>query len=464
MIGPVPTVFRSRGLWIDVTAAVGVIAGATLISLGLFAAFGTARTGILFLTAVMLVGASRGLRASLLAALLATGSYNYFLAGQDLRFQLPTDEELHNLVLFTVAAFFTGSMTGRLRASEHSAVRRLMVVETLLHVERAAEGCAVEKVLFERITAAVAGSLPTLNMDLRVPPAGDALSGEDDAGGATLPILVDDETVAVLTWTPGPAEYDEFIDLLADRVESHVARIRATHLASRLQLERGRNLMLASVSHDFRTPLSTIIAATSSLIDLDGEVDRKTRLRLLTAARSEAERLDQFVNQLLEAMRRTPDGVTTVTVQAVDVIERLRSLAERFNVATGRPQVQVSGDRCLIRADDLLFSQAFSNLIENAVKYSPIDGTVGITVRQSGGRAAITVEDQGAGVPEADLAGIFERNFQVSPKKKRSGYGIGLAVARFNVNAMGGEIRAANRPSGGLQIIAEFASHADGEG
>lgn len=462
MIGRISTIIRSRSLWLDVVTPFAVIGGATLVGLGLIAVFGTARTGIVFLTAVMLVGATRGLKSSLVAALLATFSYNYFLAGREFQFQLPTNEEFHSLVLFSVAAFFTGSLTGRLRTSELSARRRLAVVDALLEVEREAEACDGEIELLERITATVAASLPTLGLRLRA--VGDPPAAGDEAEGAARPIMIDEDTVAILSWTPGPDEFDEFIDLLADRVESYIARKRASRVASRLQLERGRNLMLASVSHDFRTPLATIIAATSSLIDLDGEVDRKTRLRLMTAARAEAERLDQFVNQLLEAMRRAPDGVTDVAAGSVEVVERLRGLADRFNGAAGLTQVKVSGAPCLIRADDMLFSQAFSNIIENAVKHSPIDAAVEIVVRQAGSRVTIIVEDEGPGVPEADLAGIFERNFQVSSKKKRSGYGIGLAVARFNVNAMGGEIRAANKPAGGLQIIAEFASGVDGEG
>ena len=460
----VPAGLTARSVRNDFLVAVALITGATAVSLSLFAIFGSARIGILFLTAVMLAGVTRGLTSSAVAALFATLSYNYFLAGQEYQFQLPTGEEFHNLVLFSVAAFFSGVLTGRLRASELSAIRRSAVLDCLLLVERVVEDAADEATLLKRITTAVEAGLPALKLSVSPVTAEGARPAGDSVRGSSIPVVLDGETVAVLAWTPGPAEYDEFIALLTDRVESYLARMRASRVASRLQLERGRNLLLASVSHDVRTPLATIIAATSSLIDLDGEADRKTRLRLMTAARSEAERLDRFVNQLLEAMRRTPDGVTTPVVGSVDVMDRLRTLAERFNAPAGWSQVEVSGDGCLIRADDLLFSQAFSNIIENAVKHSPIDAPVKISVRETGNKVLVTVEDQGPGVPEADLAGIFERYFQVGTRKKRSGYGIGLAVARFNVNAMGGDIRAVNRPTGGLEIIAEFAGGSSGDG
>lgn len=458
------SVIRSRSLWLDVGTAFVFVAGATSISLILFAIFGTARTGILFLTAVMLAGTTRGLTSSGVAALLATISYNYFLFGRGDEFQLPTSAEVHNLVLFSVAAFFSGVLTGRLRASERSAIRQLAVVDALLDVERAVHDATDEATLLKRIETVVEERLPALNLRLALAMAPDAQSPSDPAEGRTAPVTLDGETVAVLAWTPGAAEFDEFVTLLTDRVESYFVRARSARIANRLQLERSRNLLLASVSHDFRTPLATIIAATSSLIDLDDEADRKTRLRLMTAARSEAERLDGFVNQLLEAMRSSPDGVTTPAVGPVGATDRLRTLAERFNAPAGWAQVEVIGEECLIRADDLLFSQAFSNIIENAVKHSPADAVVKVSVREAGNSVMITVEDQGPGVPEADLAGIFDRYFQAGSRKKRSGYGIGLAVARFNVNAMGGEVRAANRPSGGLQVIVEFAGAGDSDG
>ncbi len=464
MISRLLAVIRSRSLWLDVGIALVFVAGATLASLILFAIFGTARTGILFLTAVMLAGATRGLTASGVAALLATIFYNYFMVGREAGFQLPTDQEFHNLVLFSVAAFFSGILTGRLRASERTAIRQLAVVDALLEVERVAEDATDEAILLKRITSVVADRLPALRLTVAPATAEDAPSGGDPVGDRTVPVILDGETVAVLAWKSGSAEFGEFVVLLANRVESFLGRMRASRIAGRLQLERGRNLLLASVSHDFRTPLATIIAATSSLIDLDGDADRKTRLRLLTAARSEAERLDGFVNQLLEAMRRTPDGVMTPVQGPVDATDRLRTLAERFNGPAGWPQVKVSGKECLIRADDLLFAQAFSNIIENAVKHSPVDAVVNVGVREAGNKVMITVEDEGPGVPEADLAGIFDRYFQAASRKKRSGYGIGLAVARFNVNAMGGEVRAANRPPGGLQVIVEFVGVDDSDG
>lgn len=453
-----------RPLWGDVAIAIACITLATLVAHGLVAIFGATRAGVVFLTAILLAGAFRGLWGSLFAALLATLSYNFFLMGRDFSFQILTGDEVHNLVLFSVAAVFTGGLAGRLKSSERSAIRRTTALATLLRIDQLAESSFSESVLMERATATVQASLPTLRLTASASSMTGTPGVETGANIRTGPIMLEGETVGHLVWTAGYAEYEEFVALLADRLAGFVAAMRARDLARRLQIERSRNLLLASVSHDFRSPLATIVAATSSLIDLDGEIDGKARLRLITAARDEAERLDRFVSHLLEAMRRAPDGVMTATVGIVDVRARLQVLADRFNAPALWLQVQVSGPACQIMADEMLFSQAFSNIIENAVKHSPVASSVQVRIRKLGRKVEVVVEDSGPGVPESDLADIFERYFQAAPEMKRSGYGIGLAVARFNLDAMGGEVRALNRPEGGLQIIVQFAAGKDGRG
>lgn len=448
---------------LDVAAAVGIVAIATVFSTALVVGFGGTRIGILFLTAVMIAGAARGLISSLMAALLATLTYNYFLTGRPYGFQLPTVDEIHNLVLFSVAAVITGALTGRIQASNRSATRRTAALETLLDVERVAEDAPDESTLLERVSSVVHANLPSLGLTILGPPSSGPPSFGDLAKRSTRPIRLEGETIGVLTWTRGHAEFDDFVELLADRLASFIAGMRARSLAGSLQVERSRNLLLASVSHDFRTPLATIIAATSSLIDFETSLDDKRRLRLIEAARDEAERLDRFVNQILEAMRRAPNGVMAASARSLDVRAHLGALADRFNALALWAQVQVGGRRCHILADEVLFSQAFSNIIENAVKHSPVDAAVKIRVRKSGDQIEIVVTDSGPGVPEADLAGIFDRNFQAGSEKKRSGYGIGLAVARFDLEAIGGELQAANKPGGGLQITARFAAGMVGE-
>lgn len=447
-----------RRLLIDLAVAIGIVAAATAISTALFAVFGGTRIGIVFLSAVMLAGAYRGMASSIAAALLATLSYNYFLTGRALSFQLPTADELHNLVLFCVAAVITGTLTSRIKASERSAIRRTGALETLLEVERVAQTAEDEGVLFKRVNAAINASLPVLNLTVSATPRPTSSSTPSIPRRSSRDIRVDGDVIGHLTWSSGPAEFDEFIDLLAERLSTSVAGMRSRTLGRKLQIERSRNLLLASVSHDFRTPLATIITASSTLIDFREQLDDSQRLRLLTAARDEAERLDQFVNQLLEAMRRAPDGAITASAKVLDVRTHLQALADRFNAPALWPQVKVSGARCRILADEILFSQAFSNIIENAVKHSPIDGSVVIKVRRAGDRVEVVVSDSGPGVPEDDLAHIFDRYFQAGPDKHGSGYGIGLAVARFNVEAMGGELRASNKPHSGLQITATFAA------
>ena len=447
-----------RSLGVDLAVAGAIVSAATLTSVALFATFGATRIGIVFLTSIMLAGASRGMASSVPAAVLATLSYNYFLAGRPMGFQLPTLDEMHNLVLFSIAAVVTGALTGQIKASERSAIYRAQALETLLKVERIAATADNEVALFNGINATVQAGLPILNLSAtaagrsapETPPARTHMSIRD--------IRVDGGVVGHLAWSQGPAEFDAFIDLLAERLAGFIGRMRSRTLAQRLQIERSRNLLLASVSHDFRTPLATIITASSTLIDFSDQLDDDKRLRLLQATRDEAERLHQFVNQLLEAMRRAPDGVITASAKVLDVRTHLHALATRFNTLAEWPQVQVTGEPLRILADEILFSQAFSNIIENSIKHSLQADPVIIRVRMAADHVEIVVEDSGPGVSEADLPGLFDRYFQASSGKAASGYGIGLAVARFNVEAMGGELQATNRPGSGLQMTARFSA------
>ncbi|KQY75391.1 ATP-binding protein [Brevundimonas sp. Root1423] len=450
----------SERLALDLLVPLVILTIATLMASGLSVFLATPRVGVLFLTAVMLSGAARGLTGGLFAALVGTLSYNYFLVGNRTGFQFPTDDELYNMALFVAAAVLTGMLTARLRTARKSATRRADILKTLLLVERMGDAAVVEESLLTNVEKTVREVLPSLAFELWSPKAPPAASEVARVGRLTREVVTDGEVVGVLSWCSGAKDFDSFVELLADRLAVLIGVIRSRDLADRLKTERVRTLLLASVSHDFRSPLATIIAATSSLIDLDDQLSSSTRLRLISSARDEAERLDRFVNQLLGAMRN--DNAEARETEPLEVVAQLQILADRFNSPLLRAQVEVAGTKCRLSVREALFSQAFANIIENAVKHSPVDETVKVRARRVGDKIHVVVDDRGPGVPKADLDRIFDQYFQAGPGKGRNGYGIGLTVARFNINAMGGAVDAANRPGGGLRVTAQFPVHAIG--
>jgi len=250
---------------------------------------------------------------------------------------------------------------------------------------------------------------------------------------------------------------------LLQRTEELAAeRERLAAEANRLQvLERvdeQRAALLRSVSHDLRTPLSTIRAVATDLRDGTGHYDADTERELLATGGDEAERLDRLVANLL-SLSRIEAGALRPERQAVDLAEligdRLRRLQRVF--VNCRVQVEAAPDLPLVDGDYTLLDQLFTNLVENAARYAPPASTVRIGARASGGtgpgRAGMVelrVADEGIGVPDYEGDRIFE------PFRRGEGStssGVGLAICKAIAEAHGGSIRVERTPGGGATFV-----------
>lgn len=204
-------------------------------------------------------------------------------------------------------------------------------------------------------------------------------------------------------------------------------------------IDRQRRGLLASVSHDLRTPLTAIRAVTSELAG-GARYDEATLRRLCAVVDQEAARLDRIIGNVLvlsqaEAGELTANRVTSDLVEIVEACTaRQRRLApEGVTIAApGLPEL------CLVEADPVQVDQIITNLLENAVRFAPAGSEVRVGVRADGGRAEVTVSDQGPGVPAALRPAVFEP-FRAGPNAGRSG--LGLAVARAFAEANGGSLR-----------------------
>jgi two-component system sensor histidine kinase KdpD len=205
--------------------------------------------------------------------------------------------------------------------------------------------------------------------------------------------------------------------------------------------------MLASVSHDLRTPLASIIGAISSLRSYGATYDEKAREELLATAQEEAERLNRFVGNLLD-MTRLDAGAIAPRLEPVDVgdvvstvLRRAQPLLAAHSVTTG-----VAPDLPAVRADFPLLEQALFNLIDNAAKYAPPGSAIALDAARAGDDVEIRVRDEGPGIAEEALPHVFDKFFRAaSGDRKRPGTGLGLAIARGFIEAQGGTIAAANR-------------------
>jgi two-component system sensor histidine kinase KdpD len=249
---------------------------------------------------------------------------------------------------------------------------------------------------------------------------------------------------------PLPPEQRRLLDALTDQVAVAIEKMLLVEQINEERVtaerERVRSAMLASVSHDLRTPLASIIGAISSLRSYDG-YDEKAREELLATAQEEAERLNRFVGNLLD-MTRLDAGAIAPRLEPVDVgdlvstvLRRARPLMEQHGVTTS-----VALDLPPVQADFPLIEQVLFNLIDNAAKYAPAGTTIDVGASRDADMVEIRVRDEGPGIAEDALPHVFDKFFRAaSGDRKRPGTGLGLAIARGFVEAQGGSIAAANR-------------------
>jgi len=220
----------------------------------------------------------------------------------------------------------------------------------------------------------------------------------------------------------------------------------AVETESLRRADRFRGALMNSVSHDLRTPLSTVLGASTTLIDYGATLSPEVRADLLLSIREEAERLNRYVGDLLD-MTRLEGGGLNVKADWVDVRDVLNAAAERVSrrLLARRLTRDFPADLSLVILDQGLLEQAVVNILENAIAYSPDGSIIELAAYEDRGSVVISIEDQGKGIPTVELERIFNKFRRMEePSDRTQGAGLGLAIAKGFVEAMGGRIAAAS--------------------
>jgi len=314
---------------------------------------------------------------------------------------------------------------------------RLSLADELLLYLIAVVAVAVIGGFWPAVAAAVASSL--LCNWFFTPPIHTFVSSPDNVLSLLLFVVV-----AILV--------SSVVHLAARRAkEAEDGRAQAAQAEALAAGNRMRTALLAAVSHDLRTPLAAIKASITSLRQTDVAWSPADEAELLETVEDSADRLAALIANLLD-MSRVQTGALQPFLQPVAVDEiapvALRGLPGADTVRLDTPE-----DLPLVHTDPGLLERTLANLLSNALRHSPPGRPPQLVARRSGGRVELRVVDHGPGVPADDRERMFEPFQRLGDQSAGTGVGLGLAVARGFVEAIGGELGADETPGGGLTMV-----------
>jgi len=220
------------------------------------------------------------------------------------------------------------------------------------------------------------------------------------------------------------------------------------------QTEKLQSALLNSISHDLRTPLVSITGSLTALLDSDSGLDDATRRELLETAFEESDRLNRLVINLLD-MTRMEAGALRISRKPCELRDVLGASLEQLKEKIGPRNIRIDIPRDFpeISMDFSFVMKVFFNLIDNALKYSPVDTPIDIKATAFKDKVRIEVKDQGIGIPQGDLKRIFEKFYRVERPQQITGTGLGLSICKGIIEAHGGEITAENNLDRGATFI-----------
>jgi two-component system sensor histidine kinase KdpD len=450
---------------------------------------------MLFLVAVLLVAVSFGVWPAIYASGLSFLIYNFFFIPPLYTFTIAEPYELLALVIFLIVAVITSTLAGRVReqatvaASRMRATRRLYEftrrLSGLASLDGVAEGAASE--IHSTLGSAVVVLLAhdeDLDLVAAWPPedaldaasmtaARWAFSHNEPAGADTgtlptvpwffVPLRIGNKVLGVIGVAKAASSLDSegraLLDALSEQASAALERASLSremvNARTATETERVRNTLLASISHDFRTPLSSILGSATSLIDYGDKLDAPAKKDLLGQIKQEAEGLDEMVRNLL-AIIRIDAGVLELRRDWIDlreVVDRVVTAARRRG-AKQSLEIRLLPNLPLVRADATMAEQAISNVVGNAISHTPKETHVIIDAEVLSGTLLLCVTDNGPGIAPDKLPYVFDKFVKgdaptIAHGDGSQGTGLGLAIAKGIMEAHGGSIAAESPFAGG---------------
>src|SRR3954469_6224993 len=438
-------------------AAIAVATGAVAV---LDSVANATSLGVVYVLAVMWVAIRRGEVPALVTAAASVLVFNFFFIEPRHRLTISDSHNLVALGVLLVAAVVVARLAGVARAQAAAAADR---AEQALAREREA------KLLAEAASSLLASTdvrRPTVN-----PPLERAL-GEAGArlelchapapqpGEVALPLKTSGATGWLYIdrdghWTR--ADADRVIRALSNLIALAQERARIADTAAETEATRradvAKTAIMHAISHDLRTPLTAISTAAGAL--REPGLSDEDRAELASVVSTETDRLERMVTDLLD-LSRIEAGAVNPQTDWCDLNDTIARAAEHVRNQRGDFPIKVdlAGDLPLVRADSAQLERVFTNLIDNAAKFSPTGKAVEVRGISANGRVTIRVVDHGRGIPPAEHAQVFKPF--VRGRDSQPGSGLGLAICRGFVEANGGRITLQSRGREGGVFAVSF--------
>ncbi|MCM6776476.1 PAS domain-containing sensor histidine kinase [Nocardia sp. CDC159] len=217
-------------------------------------------------------------------------------------------------------------------------------------------------------------------------------------------------------------------------------------------VDRARSALLTAMGHDLRTPLAAALAAVDGLAGTDVHPSEDQRRDLLDVASVSLRKLDGLVENLME-LSKLRAGMLPIAARPVEVVDMVESTIADLGPAAVAVQTRVAAALPPVVVDPALLDRALNHLLRNALRFAPGDSGVLVTANACGDAVQIRVIDHGPGIPMAQRERVFQPFQRFDDRDNRSGIGLGLALARGLVEAMGGRLVPDDTPGGGLTMI-----------
>lgn len=477
-----------------------LVLATTAVIYALVESLGLSRGSVLYVIPVMIAAIRWGIVPSLFAALCGVLGSAFFFFPPQYSFQIKDPQEVINLVLYVFTAIVVSQLANRLRRQLELSRQREIDLRDLYAFSRrlavAFDVSDIRSAIEEHLAAALQRKVVLFacpretaggrRSDAAVPAqvlaeVSEASSSRHEAAAGATVIGDDGEIWLVRSVSPKSPEFGVIavdfgraakvdVDELRIRLDTVLADATATldrlgvahainEARMRAQTDQLREALIGSVSHELRTPLASILGA-ATVLSAAPALRNETQLKaLVNDVRDEAERLNNDIQNLLDATRISSDGIKPYAEWA-DPADIINSAIDRCRrrLAGRRLALNVPGDLPLIHVDPVLVQQALVQIVDNAVKYSPAGSRIALAARARDGRLIVSVSDEGAGLSATEreqIWGRFSRGERHAAST--SGSGLGLWIANAFIAANDGTMTAfSDGPDRGTTVAIEL--------